>query len=325
MTFPEGTIVMVSAFDANRDDSHWAEPDEFDITAEREGKPHTFGAGIHYCLGANLARLELTEALTFLSRTCATCAWTAIPSTAASTGSTGSTSCRSRSRRRREAEPLAADAGPQLTRVVFGLTLFGIGEGLVVASELGNSPWSVFAEGLEVQTPLSIGAATLLISALVLLAWIPLGERRLGLGTVLNALIISVMIDVTLWVLPALDAIGVRWVALLGGIALVGVGSGLYLTAEPGTGAARRPDDRHPRAHGLADLRRAHGHRGHRRGDRLGARRHGRGRLAAVRAAGRARPWPPRCGSARVSAGRSSFSHSSKNGSWSGGACISAT
>jgi len=124
----------------------------------------------------------------------------------------------------------------RLVQVCFGLTLFGIGEGLVVASELGNSPWSVFAEGLSVQTPLSIGAATLVTSIVVLLAWIPLGERRLGLGTVLNALIISVMIDVTLWVLPHLDVIGVRWVALFGGIALVGIGSGFYLTAELGPG-----------------------------------------------------------------------------------------
>ena len=67
VTFPEGTIVMLSAFDANRDDAHWDAPEEFDITRERAGKPHTFGAGIHYCLGANLARLEMTEALTFLS------------------------------------------------------------------------------------------------------------------------------------------------------------------------------------------------------------------------------------------------------------------
>jgi cytochrome P450 len=65
--FPEGTIVMVSAFDANRDPAAWDEPDAFDITADRSGKPHTFGAGIHYCLGANLARLELTEALAFLA------------------------------------------------------------------------------------------------------------------------------------------------------------------------------------------------------------------------------------------------------------------
>jgi uncharacterized membrane protein YczE len=124
----------------------------------------------------------------------------------------------------------------RLAQVVFGLTLFGTGEGLVVGSELGNSPWSVFAEGLEVQTPLTIGAATLLISTVVMLCWIPLGERRLGLGTLLNALIISAMIDVTLWWLPTLHATGVRWVALLGGIALVGVGSGLYLTAALGPG-----------------------------------------------------------------------------------------
>ena len=67
VTFPQGTIVMLSAFDANRDADHWEAPGEFDISRERDGKPHTFGAGIHYCLGANLARLEMTEALTFLS------------------------------------------------------------------------------------------------------------------------------------------------------------------------------------------------------------------------------------------------------------------
>src|SRR4051794_32516705 len=61
--FPEGTIVLVCAFTGNRD----GEPDGFDITAERTGKPLTFGAGIHYCLGANLARAELQEALNFLA------------------------------------------------------------------------------------------------------------------------------------------------------------------------------------------------------------------------------------------------------------------
>jgi cytochrome P450 len=68
VTFPKNTIVMVSAVDANRDPSAWGAPEEFDITAERSAKPHTFGAGIHYCLGANLARLEMTEALAFLSQ-----------------------------------------------------------------------------------------------------------------------------------------------------------------------------------------------------------------------------------------------------------------
>jgi cytochrome P450 len=66
VTFPEGTVVMVCAFTGNRDEVE-GDPDSFDIVAERgDAKPLTFGAGIHYCLGANLARAELQEALTFL-------------------------------------------------------------------------------------------------------------------------------------------------------------------------------------------------------------------------------------------------------------------
>jgi cytochrome P450 len=65
VTFPEGTVVLVSAFTGNRDG---IEDDAFDITADREGrKPLTFGAGVHYCLGANLARAEMQEALAFLA------------------------------------------------------------------------------------------------------------------------------------------------------------------------------------------------------------------------------------------------------------------
>src|SRR3954449_1418670 len=67
VTFPTGTIVMVSAFDGNRDPAAFSEPESFDITADRDrSKPMTFGAGIHYCLGANVARAELQEALAYL-------------------------------------------------------------------------------------------------------------------------------------------------------------------------------------------------------------------------------------------------------------------
>jgi cytochrome P450 len=67
VTFPVGTVVMVSAFDGNRDARAFSEPEAFDITADRgRVKPLTFGAGIHFCLGANVARAELQEALAYL-------------------------------------------------------------------------------------------------------------------------------------------------------------------------------------------------------------------------------------------------------------------
>jgi uncharacterized membrane protein YczE len=123
----------------------------------------------------------------------------------------------------------------QRRQVRGGLWVFGMGEALVVASELGNSPWTVLAEGLSRHTPLSIGAATLTISFLVLLCWIPLRELP-GLGTVLNAILVGISIDVTLALLPHLGSLALRWVSLLGGIALVGLASGLYLTAALGPG-----------------------------------------------------------------------------------------
>jgi uncharacterized membrane protein YczE len=123
----------------------------------------------------------------------------------------------------------------QLVQVLVGLWIFGMGEALLVASELGNSPWTVLAEGVSKHTPLSIGAATLAIGAVVLLCWIPLRERP-GLGTVLNSIVIGVSIDVTLEMLPHLESPGVRWAALFGGVAAVGLGSGLYLTAALGPG-----------------------------------------------------------------------------------------
>jgi cytochrome P450 len=66
VTFPEGTVVLVCAFTGNRDPGTYPEPDRFDIS-RAPAKPLTFGAGPHYCLGANLARAEMQEALTFLA------------------------------------------------------------------------------------------------------------------------------------------------------------------------------------------------------------------------------------------------------------------
>jgi cytochrome P450 len=68
VTVPEGTVLMISTFAANRDIATYDEPFTFDVGPDRgKAKPMTFGAGIHNCLGASLARAELQEALWFLA------------------------------------------------------------------------------------------------------------------------------------------------------------------------------------------------------------------------------------------------------------------
>ena len=127
-------------------------------------------------------------------------------------------------------------ATPQrLARLLAGLWLFGTGEGLVVHGDLGASPWTVFAQGVSVQTPLSIGQATILISGGVLLLWILLRQKP-GLGTILNAIVIGVAIDVTLSLVGDDPTLVERWISLLGGVALVAIGSGFYLGAALGPG-----------------------------------------------------------------------------------------
>ena len=124
---------------------------------------------------------------------------------------------------------------PRLASLFFGLVVFGAGEAMLVASELGNSPWTVFAEGLEKQTPLSVGAATVATSFVILLLWIPLRQRP-GLGTIANAIVVGLAIDATLLVLPDDAALVPRVAEVAAGIALVAVGSAFYLGAALGPG-----------------------------------------------------------------------------------------
>lgn len=119
--------------------------------------------------------------------------------------------------------------------LVIGLWLCGTGEALLIHAGLGNSPWTVFAQGLSVRTGLTIGMATFLVSVAVLLLWIPLRERP-GLGTVSNAVVIAVALQVMLEVLPDVTGTGWRVAFLLGGIVAFGLGSGLYLTTNLGPG-----------------------------------------------------------------------------------------
>jgi uncharacterized membrane protein YczE len=119
--------------------------------------------------------------------------------------------------------------------LVLGLVLFGIGEGALVAARLGNTPWTVLAQGVARRTPLDIGGATIVVSLLVLLGWIPLRQRP-GLGTVGNVVIIGVVLDVAARVLPRPDAFAWQLLQVAAGIVTIAVASALYLTANLGPG-----------------------------------------------------------------------------------------
>jgi len=117
----------------------------------------------------------------------------------------------------------------------FGLAIFGLGDALVVQSNLGNAPWTVFAQGLSLKTGLSLGWATFVTGCLVLLLWIPLREKP-GFGTLTNIVIISAAIEFGVSVFPLQETLIGGLASALIGIALVGLGSALYITCGLGPG-----------------------------------------------------------------------------------------
>ncbi len=117
----------------------------------------------------------------------------------------------------------------------FGLSLFGLGEGLLIVSFTGASPWSVLAQGISLNVNLSIGTITLLISIAVLILWIPLGQKP-GMGTIFNALIIAIMIDLCIKYVPTpSNYIHQLFLAVIS-VITVGIGGGIYLVSNLGAG-----------------------------------------------------------------------------------------
>ena len=119
--------------------------------------------------------------------------------------------------------------------LVMGLALFGIGEGLLLRANLGAAPWSVLAQGLSLRTGLTIGWTSLAVSVVVLLLWIPLKQWP-GLGTVMNIIVIAAALQLTYSLLTTPDSLLLRYVMVFVGIAVIGLGSGLYLTCGHGPG-----------------------------------------------------------------------------------------
>ncbi len=119
--------------------------------------------------------------------------------------------------------------------LIFGLTIFGLGEGLLILSTTGNSPWSVLAEGISLNSSLSIGAATFFVSVGVLFLWIFLKQKP-GLGTIFNIIVIAAMIDFTLNYFQPPSSLFIKYLLAVLSVILVGLGSGIYLVANLGPG-----------------------------------------------------------------------------------------
>ena len=117
----------------------------------------------------------------------------------------------------------------------FGLTLFGLGEGLLIVSFTGASPWSVLAQGISLNIDFSIGTITLFVSIGVLLLWIPLKQKP-GIGTILNALIIALMIDICINFVPTPENYISQILLAVVAVLTVGLGGGIYLVANLGSG-----------------------------------------------------------------------------------------
>ena len=122
-----------------------------------------------------------------------------------------------------------------MPRLVFGLALFGFGVALMVLSDLGLSPWEVFHQGISNQTGVPLGTVGIITGIVVLVLWIPLGER-IRIGTILNVVLIGVVIDLTLLFAPTISTTWVRWVLLAAGVLLIALGSGLYIGSGLGPG-----------------------------------------------------------------------------------------
>lgn len=116
-----------------------------------------------------------------------------------------------------------------------GLFFFGLGEGLLIVSGIGASPWNVLHQGIAINLNLSIGTIAFLVSFLVLLLWFFL-DQKIGMGTIINFIIIAIMIDVTIYFFDQPSAFHHQLFLVIGGILIIGFGTAMYLIANLGAG-----------------------------------------------------------------------------------------
>jgi uncharacterized membrane protein YczE len=125
--------------------------------------------------------------------------------------------------------------GERLIRCLAGLVLCGAGIVAIIGADLGLAPWDVLHQGISDRTGLPIGTVIVVVGVVVLTSWWPLGIRP-GPGTVLNAALIGIFVDVIDLAYPHLDGLGAQLASLVGGILAIGIGTGLYIGSGLGAG-----------------------------------------------------------------------------------------
>jgi len=123
----------------------------------------------------------------------------------------------------------------RLLILIFGLFVYGLGVAMTVHASLGIAPWDVFAQGISIQTGLSFGVSTVVVSALVLMAWIPLKVKP-GIGTIANAVLIGLFADFWLLILPDTSIYWQQLLIFLVGVVIVAIATGLYISSALGSG-----------------------------------------------------------------------------------------
>jgi uncharacterized membrane protein YczE len=123
----------------------------------------------------------------------------------------------------------------RLVTLLAGLFVYGLGVALTVHAGIGIAPWDVLAQGISIQTGLSFGVATVAVSIIVLICWIPLKVKP-GFGTIANALLVGLFADFWLMILPDLTAYWQQLAVFMLGVVVVAIATGLYISSRLGSG-----------------------------------------------------------------------------------------
>ena len=123
----------------------------------------------------------------------------------------------------------------RLVTLLAGLFVYGLGVALTVHAGIGIAPWDVLAQGISIQAGLSFGVATVAVSIVVLICWIPLKVKP-GFATIANALLVGLFADFWLMILPELTAYWQQLAVFMLGVVVVAIATGLYISSRLGSG-----------------------------------------------------------------------------------------